>query len=107
MKIKPHPFFTRNGKDITIEIPITLPETVLGEKIQVPTSHGPVTMTVPKGSSSGITLRLKGKGIKGGDQYAKLKIIMPETIDADLEDAIKKWSESHVYNPRKSMEAAT
>ena len=107
VRIKPHPFFTRKGNDITIEIPVSLPETVLGQKIQVPTIHGPVTMTVPKGSNSGVTLRLKGKGIKGGDQYAKLKIIMPEIIDPDLEDAIKKWSESNAYNPRKSMETST
>jgi len=88
--IMPHAFFTRKGSDITVEIPIGLQETILGQKIPVPTIHGPVTMTIPKGSSSGATLRLKGKGIKGGDQYAKLKIVMPKVIDDDLESSIKK-----------------
>ena len=104
--IQPHAFFTRKDKDITAEIPIALQESVLGGKIQVPTIHGPVDMNIPKGASSGMTLRLKGKGIKGGDQYVKIKLVMPSTIDGELEEAIRKWSETHAYNPRKSMEAA-
>lgn len=105
--IRSHPFFTRKGKDITVEVPVALQESVLGGKIQVPTVHGPVEMAIPKGASSGATLRLKNKGIKGGDQYVKLKLVMPKEIDADLEQAIKKWSETHAYNPRASMETAT
>ena len=102
--IRSHLFFTRKGKDITIELPISLPESVLGGKIQVPTIHGVVEMTIPKGTSSGATLRLKGKGIKAGDQYVKLKLIMPKEIDSELEEAIRKWSETHAYNPRIAME---
>ncbi len=102
--IRPHEFFTRKGKDISIELPVALQESVLGQKIAVPTIHGPVGMKIPKGASSGTTLRLKGKGIKDGDQYVKLKIVMPKEIDPDLEDAIQKWSATHAYNPRKSME---
>ena len=104
--IRPHPFFSRKSKDITIELPISLPESVLGGKIQVPTIHGPVEMNIPKGASSGATLRLKGKGVKGGDQYVKLKLVMPKEIDAELEESIRKWSETHAYNPRKAMETA-
>jgi len=104
--ILPHQFFTRKGKDITVEVPITLQEAVLGGKIQVPTINSPVGMTVPKGTSSGAILRLKGKGIKSGDQYIKLKIVMPKEIDTDLEEAIRKWSETHVYNPREAMETS-
>jgi len=105
--INPHPLFTRKGKDISIEVPIALQESVLGVKIKVPTIHGPVDMAIPKGASSGLTLRLKGKGIKGGDQYVTLKLVMPKDIDAELEEAIGKWSASHPYNPRKHMETAT
>jgi DnaJ-class molecular chaperone len=106
LHIRPHPFFTRKGSDITIELPITLPESVLGEKIQVPTIHGMVDMQLPKAASSGMTLRLKGKGIKGGDQYVKLKLVMPKEIDAELEQAIRAWSATHAYNPRTTMESA-
>jgi len=105
--IHPHPFFIRKGKDITIEVPIALHESVLGGKIQVPTIHGPVEMAVPKAAGSGTMLRLKGKGIKGGDQYVTLKLSMPKVIDAELEEAIRAWSKTYAYNPRKMMEAAT
>jgi len=104
--INPHALFIRKGKDISIEVPIALQETVLGAKVKVPTIHGPVDMAIPKGASSGLTLRLKGKGIQGGDQYVTLKLVMPKDIDAQLEDVIRKWSESHHYNPRKHMETA-
>lgn len=104
--IRAHPFFTRKGKDITIELPISLQESVLGGKIKVPTIHGYVEMAVPKGAGSGATLRLKGKGVKGGDQYVKLKLAMPREIDGELEEAIRKWSQNHSYNPRTAIEAA-
>jgi DnaJ-class molecular chaperone len=104
--IRPHPLFSRKGKDISIELPVALQESVLGAKVKVPTIHGAVDMAVPKGADSGLTLRLKGKGIKGGDQYVKLKLVMPKEIDADLEHAIRKWSETHAYNPRTVMETA-
>ena len=102
--IRPHPFFARKDNDISLEVPVALHEAVLGGKIKVPTIHGPVDMSVPKGASSGMTLRLKGKGIKGGDQYVKLKIVMPKEVDSDLETAIREWSKKHGYNPRASME---
>lgn len=105
--IRPHPFFMRNGKDITAEVPITLQESILGGKIKVPTIHGSVEMTIPKGASPGMNLRLKGKGIKGSDQYMTLKLVMPKEIDAELENAIRKWSETHNYNPRKQMETSS
>ena len=81
-------------------------ESVLGGKIPVPTPHGPVELTVPKAARPDTMLRLKGKGIKGGDQYVKLKLTMPKEIDAELEASIRKWSETHAYNPRKAMETA-
>ena len=103
--ILPHPFFTRKGKDIAVEVPIALQESILGGKINVPTIHGPVGLTVPKGASPGLSLRLKGKGVKGGDQYVTLRLVMPAVIDAELESAIRTWSQNHAYNPRSVMEA--
>ena len=78
-------------------------EIILGGKIDVPTIHGAVTMNIPKGAAPGMTLRLKGKGIAGGDQLVKLKLVMPKLIDAELEKAIGHWAESHAYNPRAGM----
>lgn len=99
--IRPHNIFTRSGNDIHSEVPIGLHEAVLGGKIEVETIHGPVQMSVPKGTSSGTQLRLKGKGIKDGSHIARVRIVMPPQIDPELEEAIKNWAAKHAYNPRR------
>lgn len=106
--IRPHPYFRREGNDIHISLPITLPEAVLGGKVQVPTISGTVNLTVPAGSNTGKTLRLKGKGVNPasgapGDQYVRIEVMLPETIDSDLRDAIKTWSEKHSYSVRDTL----
>jgi DnaJ-class molecular chaperone len=105
--IRPHLAFTRKGQDIYVELPVGFQESILGSHIEVPTIHGPVGMTIPKGASTGSILRLKGKGIKQGNQYVKLKIVMPQTIDPELETLIRGWAEKHAFNPRKTTESAT
>ena len=96
VKVKPHPVFERDGADIHIEAPITLKEAVLGGKITVPTIDGDVSVTVPRMASSGAVLRLKGRGVPHGktargDQYVKLKIVLPEGSDTELEDFARRW----------------
>ncbi|GJL92785.1 DnaJ C-terminal domain-containing protein [Hyphococcus sp.] len=100
VKVKAHPIFERKGDDIYIEAPITLKEAVLGGKITAPTIAGDVSLNVPKNSSSGTVLRLKGRGAPkksgggvhgAGDQYVKLKIVLPEGGDKELEEFVKKW----------------
>jgi DnaJ-class molecular chaperone len=110
--IQPHPFFERRNGNVHLELPVTLAEAVLGGKIEVPTIDGPVTMTVPKGSNTGTTLRLKGRGVvdpksgQRGDQYVRLKVMLPKTIDPELEDFVRRWSAEHPYNPRAEMVGA-
>ncbi|MFC7049170.1 DnaJ C-terminal domain-containing protein [Emcibacter nanhaiensis] len=107
--IRPHPYFTQEGNDIHLELPITLPEAVLGGKVTVPTIDGNVSLPIPKGASSGKKLRLKGKGAKdaksgaSGDQYVKLMITLPENPDEDLEKAIEKWSKGKDYDVRGKL----
>ncbi|MBK5196741.1 MAG: DnaJ domain-containing protein [Methyloceanibacter sp.] len=106
--VRPHPVFKREGDDITVEVPITFDEAVLGGKIEVPTIAGRVFATVPPGSNTGQTLRLKGRGIKSksgasGDQLVKLTIVLPERIDEDLKSFAEKWRESHRYDPRRKL----
>jgi DnaJ-class molecular chaperone len=103
--VKPHAIFERDGADIHIEAPITLKEAVLGGKITAPTIAGDVAITVPKNSSSGAVLRLKGRGLKrdgkpAGDQYVKLKIVLPEGGDAELEEFVRQWRAAD-QTPRK------
>lgn len=106
VKVRPHPVFERKGADIYIEAPITLKEAVLGGKITAPTITGDVSLTVPKNTSSGAVLRLKGRGApKGrgvsGDQYVKLKIVLPEGGDAELEEFMRGWKGGEREKPRK------
>jgi DnaJ-class molecular chaperone len=110
--IQPHPFFERKDNNIHLELPVSLAEAVLGGRIEVPTIDGPVSMTVPKGSNSGSTLRLKGRGIvdpksgQRGDQYVRLRVVLPKTPDAELEDFVRRWSAEHSYDPRAEMARA-
>ena len=100
VSIKPHKFFTRVGNDIHIELPITLPEAVLGGQVKVPTPGGSVMLTIPKGSNTGAVLRLKGKGVPHragrGDELIKLKIMAPTVPDPKLEAFLAKIGRAHV-----------
>jgi DnaJ-class molecular chaperone len=95
--------FAREGNDILVELPITLDEAVLGGKVEVPTIGGRVALTVPKGASSGRVLRLRGRGVKGGDQLVTLKLVAPPEIDEELEAFMRRWRETHSYDPRQGM----
>jgi DnaJ-class molecular chaperone len=105
--VRLHPAFKREGDDIVVEVPITLDEAVLGGKIEVPTIAGRVSVTVPPGSNTGQTLRLKGRGIKrgeaAGDQLVNLSVVMPERIDDELKSFAETWRESHRYDPRRKL----
>ncbi|RZJ43798.1 MAG: J domain-containing protein [Brevundimonas sp.] len=86
LKLAPHPVFTRDGSDLTMDQPVPLYDAVLGGKVPLRTPEGTVSMTIPAGSSSGKVLRLKGRGAfangKRGDLLAKLMIILPEGDEA-------------------------
>ncbi len=109
ISVRPHPFFERRGSDIVVEVPITLEEAILGAKIKVPTVTGPVTVSVPRNTSSGKRLRLKGKGIASkrgadsGDQYVELRIVLPDEPNEALEEFIKLWTTGKQQNVRKSL----
>jgi len=109
VQVAEHPYFTRQGDDIHLELPITIDEAVLGGKVTVPTIDGEVSLTIPKNASSGKRLRLKGRGVprKGqrGDQYVTLKVVLPEERDEDLETAIADWAKTHSYDPRRHLAA--
>jgi DnaJ-class molecular chaperone len=106
IEIQPHRFFMRDGDDIRIDLPISLSEAVLGASVRVPTADGAVMLTVPKGSSSGKTLRLKGRGFhkKGGgrgDQLVTLMVDLPVDDDA-LVEFVQGWKDND-RNPRGNL----
>jgi DnaJ-class molecular chaperone len=107
ISIKPHRFFRREGDNIRLELPVSIDEAVLGGKVRVPTVDGPVMLSVPKGSSSGNVLRLKGKGFTGrkgqrGDQLVTLAVEVPE--DAELASFLEGWSKRGKSNPRAGLD---
>ena len=105
IEIAPHAFFVREGVNIRLSLPISLKEAVLGAKVKVPTSEGVVMLTVPKGSSSGKLLRLKGRGFTAkdgsrGDQLVQLAIDVP-AADTELERFASEWAGGG--NPRAAL----
>jgi DnaJ-class molecular chaperone len=105
IEIAAHPYFVRDGKNIRLTLPVTLKEAVLGAKIRVPTPEGPVMVTIPKGSSSGKVLRLKGRGFTAkdgsrGDLLVQLAVDVPAD-DAALKQFVEGWSGGG--NPRAPL----
>jgi len=105
LEVESHAFFTREGDDVRLELPITLDEAVRGAKVKVPTVDGPVMLTVAPGSGSGKVLRLKGKGFskKGGgrgDQLVTLEIELPSDL-TDLATRLEGWTDG--TNPRSRL----
>lgn len=109
LSVRPHPVFRRDGDDILITLPLTVDEALLGAKVTVPTISGPVSLTIPQGSSSGRILRLTGRGLaqgKGrgtGDQLVELRIVAPPVIDDALRDFLTQWRKSNPHDPRADM----
>lgn len=104
IQIQPHPFFTRAGDDLRVEVPITLDEALGGAKVKVPTADGAVMLSVPPNSSSGKVLRLKGKGFtrkdgSRGDQLVTLQISLPEA-DEDLAQRLHGWRDTRDVRAR-------
>ncbi|MFA5948915.1 MAG: J domain-containing protein [Hyphomicrobium sp.] len=103
--VRPHKDLRREGEDILVEVPITIDEAVLGGKVEVPTATGRVQLTIPKGTSSGQVLRLKGKGVKNattgvaGDELVTVRIVLPEKIDDELSYFMSEWRQKHKYDP--------
>jgi len=106
ISVKPHPYFTRKGNDIYIDLPVTITEASLGTKISIPTIDGKTLLTIPPGTSSGQKLRLRGKGVPDkksktrGDQYVIIEIIAPKDLNSRASDLLKEFQKTHPYNPR-------
>jgi curved DNA-binding protein len=108
--VEPHPYFKRDGRNLQVEVPVSVSEAVLGAKIEVPSLDGMKSMTIPPGSSSGQKLRLKGQGVPAsggkpeGDLFVVLKITVPKNIDEAGKRLIQEFAD-HVkqQNPRAGL----
>ncbi len=108
LRMLPHPVFRRSGNDILVDLPVHFSEAVRGAKVKVPTIDGPVTMTIPRGASSGTKLRLRGKGVPvpgrpgRGDQYVTLQVAVPKTRSEEFLRLVERLSEFEDPNLRGS-----
>lgn len=107
IRVRDHAFFTRDGDDIHVEVPISIKEAVLGGRIKVPTPGGYVYLTLKPRTNSGTVLRLKGKGAAKsgggqGDLLVTVQIVLPDKVDAELTDFLETWSGGD-SDPRRNL----
>lgn len=107
VEIAPHPWFRREGLDVSLDVPVSIGEAALGASVDVPLLKGSATLKVPEGARSGQHLRLRGKGIADasgnqGDFFAVLRIVSPEGLSEDEREAIRRIDRAHP-SPRKDL----
>jgi curved DNA-binding protein len=107
-RVLTHPYFRREGLDIHMDLPISLYEAMLGTRVDVPTLDGPVTMTIPGGTSSGAKLRIKERGIhrgaEKGDQYCIVKVLVPRNVDDEDKALLEKLRQKHPIEARRDVQ---
>ena len=104
LRVNPHAYFRREGNDIILEVPLSVAEAALGATVDVPTLDGQrLGVKVPPGTSSGSRLRLRGRGIKGGDQYIEIKVVVPAAKDARSRELIEEFARLNPQHPRAGL----
>jgi DnaJ-class molecular chaperone len=110
IKVAPHPYFRRDGRDLLLDVPVTPSEAALGAKVEVPTlSEGKVVVTIPPGTSSGTKLRLRGKGVpekktgQRGDQFVVVKIVLPKSLDDKTRRLFEDLQRAAPHDPRRGL----
>ena len=110
VSVDPHPFFTRTGRDLAVEVPISVSEAILGARVEVPTLDGSTrSLPIPPGTSGGRRLRLKGQGVPAtkaspeGDLYLVIKVVVPTSIDEESRQLIEQFASKNPANPRLGL----
>ncbi len=107
LHIKPHPLYRVEGPDLHMDLPVSIPDAVLGAKVDAPTPEGTVSLTVPQHSNSGATLRLRGRGAvdpetgRRGDLFARIMLTLPEPPGPELEKFAEIWRKERPYTPKR------
>ncbi len=107
IEIEPHPLFRLDGKDVFLDLPITPWEAALGAKVPVPTLGGPIHMSIPAGARSGQKMRLRGRGLNGGDQILHLLIQNPPDLSAEDKALFTRLAEQFDFDPRAKLTQQT
>ncbi len=107
LTLRAHPIFRRDDADLHMDLPVSVPDAVLGAKVDAPTPDGAVSLTVPRHTQAGAVLRLKGRGAvdtesgRRGDLFAHIVIVLPDPIDPDLERFAESWRRDRPYSPTR------
>jgi molecular chaperone DnaJ len=108
-KVRPHAYFERKGDNLYSETSVTVKEAALGEKIEIPTVDGMVSLTVPPGTQTGQQLKLKGKGVPHlggggvGDHYVTIKVFTPTGLSERGKELLLELDRLHPSNPRQDI----
>lgn len=100
VRVKPHAFFKRDGRDVLCEVPISIVQATLGDEVEVPTLEGKVSMRIPEGTQSGKMMRLRNKGIQDlrgsgrGDQLVEIKVVTPQKLTAKQKDLLREFAKA-------------
>jgi molecular chaperone DnaJ len=106
IEVAPHPFFRREGANISIKVPVTVPEATLGAKVEVPTLWGKTTIRIPPGTKSGQKFRIKGQGAPAvgrklrGDEHVEVYIVPPPSDNQRVREMMKELEQISGPNPR-------
>jgi len=103
IRLRPHPLYVLQGKDVQIDLPLAPWEAALGAKVAVPTLGGTVELTVPAGAQSGQKLRLRGRGFPGtpsGDQIVSIKLVTPAAQSPQAKEAYERMKSEFNFDPR-------
>ncbi|MER3453367.1 MAG: molecular chaperone DnaJ, partial [Acidimicrobiia bacterium] len=109
VRVRPHPLFGRRGRDLTVTIPVTYPEAVLGVTVAVPTLDGkPVRVRIPPGTPSGRVLRVRGGGVPGpdgsrGDLLVTVEVAVPRRVEGTERELVEALGKAMTWSPREAM----
>ncbi len=107
-RVKPHPFLTRDGDDLQMDLPVTFAEAALGASVEVPTLRGTKKLKIPPGTQGGQKVRVAGEGVQrkegAGDLYVRLNVVVPKNLDAESERLVKELDQRTKADPRAGMD---
>ena len=109
IRVDEHPFFEREGDNIEISVPVSVPEAALGAKIEVPTIDGRALLKIPMGTQNGQKFRLREKGVYNarketrGDQIVRIAVQPPKANDERTRELLRELAELHPEDPREEM----
>jgi molecular chaperone DnaJ len=112
IQVEAHPFFRRQGEDLSCELPVTVTEAALGAHVEVPAPDGPVTIEIPAGTQTGQRFRLRKRGVPRlgdagrGDLYVEARVVVPRITDDRSRELLRDLARLNPDDPRRELMAA-